>query len=102
MLRGISLHIMMGVAAPSPVPTELADALQSVQVTQATEQRSGFAITFAYGKNSLVREKFRQGFFDPPQRVVLTAMVSGTPIVLMDGVITRHDINAANDPSTPT
>lgn len=98
MLKGVSLHIMMGVASPSPAPAELVEALVSAQVTQATERRSGFTMSFAFGKNSLVREKFRQGFFDPPQRVVLTAMVSGNPMVLMDGVITRHEIAAANDP----
>jgi len=98
MLRGISLSIMMGVAIPSAVPTEIADAILSVQVTEATEQRSGFSISLAYGKNSLVREKFRQGYFNPPQRVVLSALVNGHPIVLMDGVITRHEVVASNDP----
>lgn len=98
MLRGISLQILIGVAAPSPVAAEIADALVSAQVTQATEQRSGFSLSFAFGKNSLVREKFRQGYFDPPQRVVLTAMVNGSPLVLIDGVITRHEVSASNDP----
>jgi hypothetical protein len=98
MLKGISLQIMMGAVAPSPIAPELAEALVSAQVTEATEQRSGFTLSFAYGKNSLVREKFRNRFFDPPQRVVLTAMVGGSPIVLMDGVITRHEVTSANEP----
>ena len=98
MLRGISLSVMMGIAIPSPIAAELADAILSVQITQATEQRSGFSISFVLGKNSLVLEKFRQGYFDPPQRVVLSAFINGSQKVLMDGVITRHEVTPSNDP----
>jgi hypothetical protein len=98
MLGGIQLSIMMGMMVPEPVAPEIAQALLSAQVTQATEQRSGFSLSLAMGKTSLVRQKFAQGFFDPPQRVVLVATVSGNPTVLMDGVITRHEVVAANEP----
>jgi hypothetical protein len=98
MLRGIHLSLMMGVAMAEPVAAGIAQALVSAQVTQATEQRSGFSLSFAFGKNSLVRQKFAQGYFDPPRRVILVATLNGTPSVLMDGVITRHEVTASNDP----
>jgi hypothetical protein len=98
MLRGIHLSLMMGTGMPEPVVADLAQALVSAQVTQATEQRSGFSLSFTFGKNSLVRQKFAQGYFDPPRRVILVATVNGTPNVLMDGVITRHEVVASNDP----
>jgi hypothetical protein len=97
MLRGVHLSLMMGVAIAEPVSAEVAQSLISAQVTQATEQRSGFSLSFAFGKNSLVRQKFAQGYFDPPRRVILVATLNGTPNVLMDGVITRHEIVASND-----
>src|SRR5262249_22641915 len=36
--------------------------------------------------------------FDPPHRVVLAASVNGTTHVLIDGVITRHDVSPSNEP----
>lgn len=98
MLRGIQLSLMAGNALPEPVPPDVAEALISAQVTQATEGKSGFSLTFAFGKRSIIRRRFEQGFFDPPKRMVLYVTVNGTPHVLMDGIVTRHDVAASNDP----
>lgn len=98
MLSGIQLTLMMGLANPEPVSSEITDCLLSTQVTQATEGKSGFQLSFAFGKGSGARRRFESGFFDPPQRVVIIATVNGTPNVLMDGVITRHEVTASNEP----
>jgi hypothetical protein len=98
MLSGIQLTLMMGLANPEPVSVEITDCLLSTQVTQATEGKSGFQLSFAFGKNSGARRKFDTGFFDPPQRVVIIATVHGNSTVLMDGVITRHEVTASNEP----
>ena len=98
MLNGIQLSLMMGAFRPEPVPGDVADALLTAQVTQATEGRSGFSVSFAFGKGASIRRRFEQGYFDPPQRVVLYVTLGGTPQVLMDGVITRHEVSASNDP----
>ncbi|NVH74226.1 hypothetical protein FSB08_17130 [Paraburkholderia sp. JPY432] len=98
MLKGISLTLMMGAMRPAPVAPEIAEALISAQVTQATEQKSGFSLTFALGKGSGIRLHFENGLFDPPARMVLVAMVNGSANVLMDGVITQHAVTASNEP----
>lgn len=98
MLRGIQLTLMMGLVNPEPVPSEITDCLLSTNVTQATEGKSGFQLSFAFGKGSGARRKFENGYFDPPKRVVIIATVNGVPNVLMDGVITRHEVTASNEP----
>jgi hypothetical protein len=99
MLRGMQLTILMGPVLPGPVPAAVADAFVSAQVTVASGQRSGFQLVFSLGKKSpLGPGLLAAGFFDPPTRVVLVATIDGTPTVLIDGVITRHDVAAANEP----
>jgi hypothetical protein len=98
MLRGLQFNLMIGAVLPQAVPSEIADALLSAQVTQATEGKSGFSLTFGFGKGSALRRRFEQGLFDPPNRMVLYVTVNGTPQVLMDGVITRHEVAVSNDP----
>ncbi|TKD47381.1 hypothetical protein [Azotobacter chroococcum] len=98
MLKGLQLSLMIGTALPEPVPADVTDAFLSAQVTQASESKSGFSVSFAFGKGSAVRRRFDQGFFDPPRRLVLVATVNGQPNTLMDGVITRHEVSSSNDP----
>lgn len=98
MLSGIQLTLMMGFGKPEPVSSDITDCLLSTNVTQATEGKSGFQLSFAFGKGSGARRKFEMGYFDPPKRVVIIATVNGTPHVLMDGVITRHEVTASNEP----
>ena len=85
---------------PEPVPRDVADAFLSAQVTQATGSmaKSGFSLTFSFGKGSGVRQRFERGFFDPPKRMVLYATINGQTNVLTDGVITRHEVSSSNDP----
>ena len=83
---------------PEPVPAEVADAFLSAQVTQASGGKSGFSLTFAFGKNAGVRRRFAQGFFDPPRRMLLVAVINGQANVIADGVITRHEVSSSNNP----
>jgi hypothetical protein len=98
MLRGVQLTILMGPLLAEPVPFAVADALVSAQVTVASGQRSGFQLVFNTGKASPLVPLISAGFFDPPTRVILVATVSGTATVLIDGVVTRHEMAPANDP----
>lgn len=101
MLRGIHLSLMMGTAGPmlpEVVEPGVAEALISAQVTQATEGKSGFSLSFALGKGSVIRRKFELGYFDPPKRMVLIATVNGMPNVLFDGVIVKHEVAVSNEP----
>jgi hypothetical protein len=98
MLRGVHLSLRMGMVDPQPVAATLAEALLTAQVTQATDGKSGFSLSFAFGKRSDVRRTFESGGFDPPMRLVMVVIVNGQSNVIMDGVIVKHDVTASNDP----
>ena len=99
----IILQLLMGPTLPIPVPAELSNALRSAQVTTAVGSASGFQLTFAVSKNSIITTSLlAAGFFDPKIRVILVVIVNGTPHVLMDGIITKHDMTPSNDPRQST
>lgn len=98
-----TLTLMMGPTVALPVPQPVTDALQSVQVTTTAGQASGFQLTFALSKDSLLsRVLLPTGFFDPKTRVILVVVLKGTPAVLMDGIIVRQELQASDDPGAAT
>jgi hypothetical protein len=103
MLKGVNLTLLIGPAVPVPAPRVVMDALVSLQVT-SSKDTSGFQLTFAVGKKSqLLNTMLPAGYFDPiSTRVIIVVTVSGTPQVLMDGVVTRQEMNPSNDPGQST
>ena len=90
---------MMGGVVPMPVPQSVIDALTSVQVTTASGQKSGFQLTFSVSKRSpIMKTLLPIGALDPPSRVIITVTFRGSPTVLMDGVITRHEVAPSSEP----
>lgn len=89
--------------APLPAPLPLAEALQRIEVSSSRE-RSGFQLSFSMGKTSpLQLALLPLGFFDPMiTRVVIVVTVRGLPQVLMDGVITRQEMQPGNQPGQST
>ena len=105
MLKGINLTLMIGPVVPVPVPAEVLDALTAVTVhTSAGQQRSGFSLTFSLSNRSPLQTIFllTAGSLPPIMRVVIVVTINGTPEVLMDGVITKHEIAPGNDPGHST
>ena len=98
-LQGVRLTLMMGAVEAKEVPREVIEALQSAQVTVSADKRSGFQLVFAVSKRSpLIQSMLGSGFFNPPRRVILVATINGRTEVLMDGVITRHELAPSNEP----
>jgi hypothetical protein len=93
----------MGPLTTSPVPAELAHALQEVQVTTSAGQRSGFQLRFALARGGYVeRRLLAGGFFTPPTRVILVVTIDGRPQVLSDGVIGRVDVGESGQVGAST
>jgi hypothetical protein len=95
MASPVRLSVLIGPAVPVPVPQSVLDALVRVQVvTTAGETSSGFELTFSLGRGSPLQTLFllSGGSSIPLVRVVLVATVNGTPEVLMDGVMTHHEL----------
>jgi hypothetical protein len=103
MLKGIHLTLMIGPALPVPAPQSVMDALTGVQVT-CGKDRSGFQLTFAVSKKSpLTRTMLPAGYFDPMiTRVIIIVTLGGMPNVLMDGLITRQEVQPSSEPGQST
>jgi hypothetical protein len=103
MLKGLHLTLLMGPTLAAPVPPFVIDALTAAQVTVAAGQRSGFQLTFTFGKRSLISQALLPaGFFDPNIRVILVLTVNGIPSVLIDGIIMRQEVQASDEPGQST
>ena len=72
-------------------------------MTSGTD-RAGFQLTFAMGTTSILQTALLPaGFFDPiVTRVIVMVTVRGLPQVLIDGVITRHEMSPSNEPGKST
>lgn len=94
MVRNVTLSLMIGPAVPIPVSRTVIDALESVQVTTTAEigKPSVFQLTFSISNRSPITTLFMLsgGGGIPLVRVVIVAIVNGTPDVLIDGVMTNH------------
>lgn len=91
--KGIHLSLLMGPAVPVPVPRPVIEALTSVEVRNNTDQRSGFQLTFNFSSKSALNPiLLLVGQIGPVVRTIIIATVKGTPHVLMDGVITNHQV----------
>ncbi len=84
-------------ALPLPAPLPVVEALDHVEVT-VSRDRSGFQMIFTTGKSSpLQLALLPLGFFDPMvTRVVILVVIKGLPHVIMDGVVTRQELQPGN------
>jgi hypothetical protein len=105
-LNGINLTLMIGPAVPIPVPQEILDAITSVRViTTSGEGESGFELSFTLSARSPLHTLFLLtggATALPIVRVLIIATMNGVPQVLMDGVMTDHDVSPGDDPTRST
>ncbi len=93
------LQLMIGPGVPVPMPREVIDALVSVQVTSDTQAASVFQLTFTLSTKSPLHTIFllSSGGAIPLMRVVILVISKGFPEVLMDGVMTHHQVTPAEN-----
>lgn len=104
MFKGIHLTLMIGPVVPVPVPRVVLDALTSVQVTTTAGQTSGFQLTFTLSNDSPLHTLFllSGGGSLPLIRTIIVVTINGTPEVLMDGVMTNHEVTPGTEPGKST
>lgn len=105
MLKGFHLSLMIGPVVPIPVSQAVIEALTSVEVVSNSGMtESGFELQFKVGRKSALETLFllAGGASIPLVRVVIVMTVNGTPEVLIDGVMTDHQMRPGSDgnPST--
>lgn len=95
----INLTLMIGPIVPVPVSQEMLDALTSVTVTTNSDTGSGFQLQFTLSNRSKLQTLFllSSGLPIPLVRVVIVVTVNGRAEVLMDGVMTNHEVSPGTD-----
>lgn len=103
MLKGINLTLMIGPAVPVPAPKSVMDALLSVEVNSGKD-KTGFQLSFGVSKDSpLMKTMLPAGYFDPMvTRVIIAVTLGGMPMVLSDGMVTRHELAPSGNPGQST
>jgi hypothetical protein len=99
---GIRLVLWLGKTVPAPPLPGVVEALLRTEVTNDASTGDGFQLTFALGKNGADWDLLRAGGLEPGTRVVLGIIMGASPEVLMDGVITHHELAPSNDPGQST
>lgn len=104
MNSGFYLTLMIGPVVPVAVPQEVLDALTSVSVTVNSDTTSGFQLEFTLSNRSPLQTIFllSGGAPIPLVRVLIIVTVNGKAEVLMDGVMTNHEIRPGADASHST
>jgi hypothetical protein len=106
MLLGVNLTLLIGPTVPVPATPDIAEALQSVSVTQSDEGRSGFQMVLQIGRagptDLLDYALLLNPLLRPFNRVILMVLFNAMPKVLIDGLITNHQFSPGNAPGTAT
>lgn len=98
MISRLQLTLLIGPVVTVPAPAEVVDAFLSAQVTVTAGQRTGFQLTFAVSRTSLLTTTLiPAGYFDPGIRVILVVTVDGVPTPVIDGLITRQEVGVSDN-----
>jgi hypothetical protein len=93
----------MGPGIPVTPPHAVMDALQEVKVVSGSgDAQSGFELTFQIPNSSPLQTLFllSGGASIPIFRVVIGVTLGGTTTVLMDGVVTHHELHSQAGPTS--
>ena len=100
---GVRLQLLVGKTVPRPASYAVMEAFVSLDVSNSDQGFDGFQMTFTLGKDSTLDYGLvMSGVFDPPNRMVIVAIIGGLPGVLIDGVITSHQVMPSNRPGEST
>ena len=102
MLKGVNLTLMIGPVNPLPVGKDVLEALTDVEVITSTEGPSVFTLNFELSTNSPLHTLFlvSGSALIPMIRVIIAVTLGGQRDVLIDGVMTKHDVKPGSSPST--
>ncbi len=95
MLKGVQLTLMIGPGFPVPVPPFVLDALTEISVSHDDNGRSGFMISFEVSKDSPLQILYLLGgggSIVPFMRTIILITMNGNTNVIMDGMITDHQL----------
>lgn len=97
MMQGLQLNLYIGSVVPQPVPRRMIDALTRAAVTVDSGGTSGFQLVFDLARDPSLVPEFLHANNAPLSmvRVILSVTLGGTPEILMDGIMTHHEVSPA-------
>jgi hypothetical protein len=100
-ILGVRLILWSGKNVPVPAPAGVLSALEKVEVTNDSENGDGFQMTFLVEKEkSLDFDLLNDGSVDPFNRVIIGVVLGVMPEVLIDGIITHHQLEPGTEEGT--
>ena len=96
----VVLTLLIG-ETPAPVPADVAQAVQDVEVSLSDGGRSGFQVTLQAPKDTTTTSGY--GFVGDPlfqvfNRIIIEISVFGQTAILIDGIITHQQLRPGWDP----
>jgi len=99
---GIRILLWLGDPIPLPQPPEVTEALISAEVTQ-TDDGDGFQLVFSIAQDTVagftLLSDAATGLFS---KVVVGVIVGALPQILINGVITHHQVDPHSEPGAST
>jgi hypothetical protein len=96
---GIRLILWMGKTVPRPAPIDVSAALGELTVTNDADGTDGFELSLTVAKSKLMDYGIlSDGSVAPMTRVVIGLLMGAVPAVLIDGVITHHQLAPSSEP----
>ncbi len=93
-MLGVQLLLLMGKTLPTPASNHLIQALESIEVSQSDEGRSGFQIVFRAGRAGVqdwIDDRLlKTSSLNPFSRVIVAMVFGVIPKVVIDGIITHR------------
>ncbi|WP_420456545.1 hypothetical protein [Rubrivirga sp.] len=100
---GTRLVLLTGATVPLPAGPEVVQAVEQVEVVQDADGEDGFQIVFRLAKGGLLDYTVLQtGAVDLFNRVVVAVAFGVVPEVLIDGIVTHHQVTPSNEPGQST
>jgi len=85
---------MVGPDWPVPAPYAVIDSLVSLEVTNKDTDFDGFQMTLVWAEIRFWIMAAQLWSSGPPNRVIITAIIGVLPQVLIDGIITDHQVSS--------
>ncbi|RKI31330.1 hypothetical protein D7Y27_37955 [Corallococcus sp. AB004] len=101
---GLQLLLMVGSVVPSPAPATLTAALRRAEVSLSDSGPSGFQLQFQVTRDPgpLQVDTLVRTTFVPFNRIVLAATLNSAQHPIMDGLITRVELQPGQPPQPDT
>jgi hypothetical protein len=101
--KGIRVILWSGGTIPTPMPPDVLGAVTRIDVTSDSRQGDGFQMTLQLSRdNPIDYSVFLGGSLDLFNRMVIAVLIGASLEVLIDGVITQHQLSPSEEPGRST